>query len=90
MRTIDTISNETVGLENGYYHGLYVSLQLNIYNGINRKKEQTEMGADLDGQDMEDVALDDEMECHQTLVLKWNEGGRDDEKALIYAKRWNI
>ena len=48
------------------------------------------MEADLDRKDMEDVELDDEMECHQRLVLKQNEGGRDDEKALIYAKRWNI
>ena len=36
---------------------------------------------------MEDVRLDDEIECNFRTVFEDNGGGVDDEREIIYAKR---
>ena len=48
------------------------------------------MEDDTDEEEMEDVNLDDERECHYRMVLGDNDGGVDDAKALLHAKRWYI
>ena len=39
---------------------------------------------------MDDVNIDDERERHWRKVFEYNEGGVDDNKALLYAKRWYL
>ena len=48
------------------------------------------MGDDSDEEDMDDVNLDDDMECHWRMVFKDNGGGVDDAKALLHAARWGF
>ena len=39
---------------------------------------------------MDDVNIDDERERHWRNVFEENEGGVDDKKALLHAKRWDL
>ena len=39
---------------------------------------------------MDDINLDDERESHWRMVFEDNDGGVDDAKASIHAKRWDI
>ena len=39
---------------------------------------------------MEDVILEDEREHHWRIFFKDNKGGVDDEKVVIYSKRWDL
>ena len=41
-------------------------------------------------EDMDDVNLDDERERHCRMVFEDNDGGVDDAKALLHAKRWDV
>ena len=45
------------------------------------------MDPDPDEEDMEDVKLDDERERHWRVVFKDNDGGVDDKKVILHAKR---
>ena len=45
---------------------------------------------DPDEEDMENVNLDNKRERHWGMVFEENNGGVDDAKALLYAKRWDI
>ena len=48
------------------------------------------MEDDPDGDEMEDVNLDDDMENHWRMVSEDNDGGVDDKKSLLHAKRWDL
>ena len=39
---------------------------------------------------MEDVKLDDKRERHWRMVFEDNDGGVDNQKAILHAKRWDI
>ena len=39
---------------------------------------------------MDDINLDDERERHWRMVFEDNDGGVDDAKALLHAKRWYL
>ena len=56
--TIPEIPEEQVTSEKGYYHGVYVILNFNKEEGVDRKEEQEDAEQNLDGEDMEDVKLD--------------------------------
>ena len=43
-----------------------------------------------DEQDVDGVNLDDERERHWSMVFKDNNGGVDNAKALLHAKRWDV
>ena len=45
------------------------------------------MESDLDEENMEDVILDDERECHWRIIFEENNGGVDEEKYIIHEKR---
>ena len=77
-------------LAKGYYHGVYVFLEFNKEDDIYTKDKDTEMGDDLDKGNMEDGKLEDEKERPWRMVLEGNEGGIDDEKSLLHAKRWDL
>ena len=48
------------------------------------------MKNDPDEEDMDDVNIDNERECHWRNVLEENEGGVDDKKELLHTKRWDL
>ena len=48
------------------------------------------MDNDTDEEDTEDVNLDNERERHWRMVFEGNDGGVDNAKALLHAKRWYI
>ena len=48
------------------------------------------MQEDLDEEEMEGVAVDDKMENHQRMGFNQDCGGRDDDKALLHDKRWDL
>ena len=54
---------------------------------IDSKEDQTELENDPDEEEMDDVNIDDEREHHWIHVFEDNEGGVDDNKELIHAKR---
>ena len=39
---------------------------------------------------MDDVNLDDKREHHWRMVFEDNDGGLEDTKVLLHAKRWDI
>ena len=49
-----------------------------------------ELVDDPDEEEMDNINLDDERECHWRMVFEDNDGGVDDAKALLHAKRWYI
>ena len=57
VTTISAMPDETVDPEKGYYHGVYVLLHFNNYDGVYRKEDQAEMNEDPDEEDMEGVRL---------------------------------
>ena len=48
------------------------------------------MKNDSDEEDMDDVNIDDEREHQWRNVFEVNEGGVDDKKAFLHAKRWDL
>ena len=48
------------------------------------------MEYDPDEEEMDDVNLDNKREYHWRMVFEDNDGGLEDTKALLHAKRWDI
>ena len=48
------------------------------------------MEDEYDGEEMDDINLNNERERHWRVVFEDNDGGVDDAKALLYTKRWDI
>ena len=67
-----------------FYHGLKRE------DGVDSKEEQAELENDPDEEEMDDVNIDEERERHWRNFLEDNEGGADDKKALLHAKRWGL
>ena len=57
---------------------------------VDSKEEQVDVEDDPDEEDMDNVNLDDERERHWRMVFEDNDGGVDDEKEFLHAKRWYI
>ena len=54
---------------------------------VGSKEKHTELENNPDEEEMDDVNIDDERERHWTFFFEENEGGVDDKKALLHAKR---
>ena len=65
-------------------------LQFKKYVYVDSKEEQTDVEDDIDEEEMDDINLDDERERNWRMVFADNDGGVDDEKALLHAKRWDL
>ena len=39
---------------------------------------------------MDDVNIEDERECHLSIVFEENYGGLDDKNELLHAKKWDV
>ena len=87
---IAEILEEQVKLEKGYDRCVYVMLRFKNEVGVDSKEDQAHVEDDPDEEEMGDVNLDDERECHWRMVFKENDGGVDDAKELIHAKRWDV
>ena len=74
-------------MEKGYYLCVYVTIRFKKEVSVDIKEEQADEEDNPDEEDMEDVNIDDERECHWRMVFEDNEGGVDDKKALLHAKR---
>ena len=48
------------------------------------------MEDDSDEEEIDDVNLDNERECHWRMVFEDNDRGVDNAKALLHSKRWDI
>ena len=48
------------------------------------------MENDPDEEEMDDVNIYGERECHWRNFFEYNEGGVDDKKELLHAKRWDL
>ena len=48
------------------------------------------MEDDPDEEETDDINIDDERERHRRNVFEDSEGGVDDKKALLHAKRWDL
>ena len=65
-------------------------LQFKKEVGVDSKEEQADVEDDPDEEEMDDVNIDDKRERHWRNVFGKNEGGVDDKKALLHAKRWYL
>ena len=88
--TITEITDETFHSEKGYCHGVYVFLHFNNMDGVARKEEHWDTDPDTDEEDMEDVKLDHKRERHWRIVFEDNNGGVDNKKSILHAKRWDV
>ena len=65
-------------------------LQFKKEVGVDSKADQAYVEDDPDEEEMDDINLDDERERHWRMVFEDNDGGVDDAKAFLHAKRWDI
>ena len=69
---------------------VFVLLNFNKEDSVDRKEEKGGMYQDNDEEDMEYVRLDEKRERHWRMVLEENYGEVENEKALLHAKRWVV
>ena len=48
------------------------------------------MEDDPDEEDMDNLNIDNKRESHWRIVFEDNDGGVDDKKAFLHAKRWDL
>ena len=77
-------------MEKEYYRCVYVMLRFEKEVSVDSKEEQADVEDDHDEEEIDDVNLDDEKERHWRMVFEYNDGGVDDAKAFLHAKRWDV
>ena len=87
---IAEILEEKFESEKGYYHCVYVMLWFKKEVGVDIMEDQADVEDDPDKEEMDDFNIDDERERHWRMVFKENDGGVEDEKALLHDKRWDV
>ena len=65
-------------------------LHFNKEEGSGRKDNQADMYPYLDEEDMGDMIIDGERECLWRIVFEDNDGGVEDEKAILHTNRWGV
>ena len=58
----------------GCYHLVYVSQHFIKEDGVEKRDEKLGVNNDPDEEDIEDMVLDDERECHWRMVFEDNNG----------------
>ena len=58
--------------------------------GIEIKEDQADMEDDTDEKETDNVNLDDYRDCHWKMVFEENDGGVNDNKALLHDKKWDV
>ena len=60
-------------------------------NSVSTNENKTRKDSNPDKEEMEDIALDEEIENNPKRVIdEENEAGVDDAKYLLHAKRWDV
>ena len=90
VSAIPEIPEEQVKLEKGYYRCVYVMIRLKKEVVVDSKEDQADVEDNPDEEDTDDVNLDNERERHWRMAFKDNDGGVDNAKALLHAKRWDV
>ena len=80
---ISEIHVETVG-------DVYMLLQLKTEDGVDIKQDQKQMEAYPYQDDMKDFMVNEKMKNNLIMVIYGNEGERDEDKYLLYYKRWYL
>ena len=57
------------------------------WGSVERKEDQAELGPDPDEEEVEDVRLDNERECHWRMVSEDNDGGVDNRISIMHDER---
>ena len=83
---IGVIPDDTFTPQKRYYHSVYVLLNFNKENGVASKEQEVDMYPYPDEEEMEDVRLDNKRQHHLRIILEENDGGVDEEKAILYVK----
>ena len=65
-------------------------LQFKNEFSVDSKEEQADVEDDPDEEEMDDVNLYNERERHWRMVFEDNDGGVDNAKELLHAKRWDL
>ena len=87
---IDEITEEQVELEKGYYLCVYVILRFKKEVGVDSKEDQAEVEDDTNEEETDNTNSYNERGRHWRMVSEENDGGADDAKALLHAKRWAV
>ena len=77
-------------MKKGYYRCVYVMLRFKKEVGVDSKEDQVDMEDDPDEDDMDNANLEYDSECHLRMVFEENDGGVDDAKVFLHAKRWEV
>ena len=86
---ITEIPEEKVELEKGYYCCVYVMLWFKNDVGVVSKEDQTYVEDDPDDE-VDDANLYNKRGHHWRMVFVDNDGGVEDAKVLLHAKRWDV
>ena len=77
-------------MEKGYHRCVYVMLRFKKEVGVDIKEEQVYVEDYPDEEEMDNVNLDAKRKLHWSMVFEASDGGVDDAKALLHAKRWDL
>ena len=84
---ISTKLEESVDLNNGYYNGDYILLKFNQEGGVDIEVDHIDIEANPEMQDLQDIILDNERECHWGVVFEDNSSGKDNKESFLRANR---
>ena len=76
--------------ELGFYHWVYISINLVKDDGVDKREYKVGVQLDPNEEDIEDVVLDDDREHHWRMALEENNGRVDGIKALLHANKWYV
>ena len=65
-----------------------LQLKKEVVIDINQEKDYLQ--DDPDEEEIDDVNLEYERECHWRIVIEDNYGGADDKKEFLHARRWDV
>ena len=82
MVSIPEIPVDTVDIDKGFHHGVYVSIQFKSGDFVYAPYKQTEKGPDPDEVDTEENFIDEERNTYWRIVVS----GRYGEKYLLRSK----
>ena len=68
----------------------HVLINFNKKDGVDRKEYQADVGPDPDEEVMEDVRLDEKIKRQWRMIFEGNDGGLDNQEAIIHSKRWDV
>ena len=87
---IGVIPDDTFTPQKRYYHSVYVLLNFNKKNNVDRKEEEADMYLYPDEEEMEDVRLDNKRQHHLRIIFEENGGGVDNKKEILHVKWWDV